>query len=41
MAEDCVIEVQMDASDLGWGVWFQGRLFSGAWDDTVILTHIK
>jgi hypothetical protein len=37
MAEDCVIEVQTDASDLGWGVWFQGRLFSGVLDDTVIL----
>jgi hypothetical protein len=40
-AEDCTIEVQMDASDLGWGVWFQGRVYSGEWDDTAILTHIK
>jgi hypothetical protein len=41
MAQDCVIEVQTDASDLGYGVWFQGRLYSGEWDDTTILTHIK
>jgi hypothetical protein len=36
MAEDCAIEVQTDASDLGWGVWFLGRLYSGAWDATTI-----
>jgi hypothetical protein len=41
MAEDCAIEVQTDASDLRYGVWFQGCLFSGEWDDTTILTHIK
>jgi hypothetical protein len=41
MADDCAIEVQMDASDLGWGVWFQGHLFSGEWDSTTIRTHIK
>jgi hypothetical protein len=41
MAEDCVIEVQTDASDQGWGVWFQGRMFSGEWDTTTILKHIK
>jgi hypothetical protein len=41
MAEDCAIEVQTDASDLGYGVWFQGRLYSGEWDDTTILTHIN
>ena len=41
MADDCAIEVQTDASDLGWGVWFQGRLFSGEWDSTIIQTHIK
>jgi hypothetical protein len=40
-AEDCAIEVQTDASDLGWGVWFQGRLYSGDWDATATLTHIK
>jgi hypothetical protein len=28
-AEDCAIEVQTDASDLEYGVWFQGRLYSG------------
>ena len=41
MADDCAIEVQTDASDRGWGVWFQGRLFSGEWDSTTIQTHIK
>jgi hypothetical protein len=41
MADDCTIEVQTDASDRGWGVWFQGRLFSGKWDSTTIQTHIK
>jgi hypothetical protein len=40
-AEDCTIEVQTDASGLGWGVWFHGRLYSGVWDATTILTHIK
>jgi hypothetical protein len=40
-AEDCTIEVQTDASDSGYGVWFQGRLFSGKWDDIDIRTHIK
>jgi hypothetical protein len=40
-AEDCAIEVQTDASDLGYGIWFQGRLHSGRWDDTNIQTHIK
>jgi hypothetical protein len=41
MADDCAIEVQTDASDKGWGVWFQGRLFSGEWDSTTTQTHIK
>jgi hypothetical protein len=40
-AEDCAIEVQTDASDRGYRVWFQGHLFSGEWDDTDILIHIK
>jgi hypothetical protein len=40
-AEDCAIEVQTDASGRRYGVWFQGRLYSGEWDDTAILTHIK
>jgi hypothetical protein len=39
-AEDCAIEVQMDASDRGYGVWFQGRLYSGKWDDIDIRIHI-
>jgi hypothetical protein len=43
-AKDCSIEVQTDASDRGFGVWFQGHLHSGEWDgvdgiDT--LTHIN
>jgi hypothetical protein len=41
MADDCAVEVQTDASDNGWGVWFQGRLFSGEWDSIDIQTHIK
>jgi hypothetical protein len=40
-AEDCAIEVQTDAFDLGFGIWFQGRLHSGRWDSTDIQTHIK
>jgi hypothetical protein len=40
-AEDCAIEVQTDASDRGWGVWFQGHVYSREWDNTAILTHIK
>jgi hypothetical protein len=39
--EDCTIEVQPDFSDRGWGVWFQGRVYSGEWDNTAILTCIK
>jgi hypothetical protein len=41
LADDCAFEVQTDASDVGWGVWFQGRLFSGEWNSTTIQTHIK
>jgi hypothetical protein len=40
-AEDCAIEVQTDASGRGYGVWFQGRLFSGESDDTDIQIHIN
>jgi hypothetical protein len=40
-AEDCAIDFQTDASGHGYGVWFQGRLYSGEWDDTAILTHFK
>jgi hypothetical protein len=39
--EDCTIEVQTDASGRGYGVWFQGRPYSGEWDDMAILTYIK
>jgi hypothetical protein len=31
-AEDCSIEVQMDALDRGFGVCFQGHRHSGEWD---------
>jgi hypothetical protein len=31
-AEDCSIEVQIDASDWGFGIWFQGHLHSREWD---------
>jgi hypothetical protein len=40
-AKHCAIEVQTDASDLGYGIWFEGRLHSGRWDNTNIRTHIK
>jgi hypothetical protein len=40
-AEDCFIEVQTDAFNLCFGIWFQGRLHSGRWDSTDIRTHIK
>jgi hypothetical protein len=35
MVEDCAIEVQTDASDLGFGIWF------GRWDSIDTLTHIN
>jgi hypothetical protein len=40
-AEDCSIEVQTDASNLGFGVWFQGQLHRGRWDSIDTLTHIN
>jgi hypothetical protein len=40
-AEDCAIEVQTDASDQGYGIWFEGRLHSGRWDSIDTLTHIN
>jgi hypothetical protein len=40
-AEDCASEVQTDASDLGFGIWYEGRLHSGRWDSTDTQTHIK
>jgi hypothetical protein len=40
-AEDCTIEVQMDASDQGFGIWFGGHLHSGRWDSINIWRHIN
>jgi hypothetical protein len=40
-AEDCAIEVQTDASDQGYGVWFEGHLHSGRWDSIDIRRHIN
>ena len=31
LMEDCDVEVSTDASDVGWGIHFDGRLISGAW----------
>jgi hypothetical protein len=39
--EDCAIEVQMDASDQGFGIWFRGHLHSGRWDIIDIRRHIN
>jgi hypothetical protein len=39
--EDCPIEVQTDASDQGFGVWFRGYLHSGRWDSINIWKHIN
>ena len=33
--EDCHLEVSTDASDEGWGIYFQGRLLQGLWKDRV------
>ena len=33
--EDCHLEVATDASDEGWGIYFQGRLLQGPWKDVV------
>jgi hypothetical protein len=43
-ADECSLEVQTDASDKGFGIWFQGRLHSGEWDGSEgidTLTHIN
>jgi hypothetical protein len=40
-AEVCAIEVQADASDQGFGIWFKSQLHSGRWDSIVTLTHIN
>ena len=35
LPESCDIEVSTDASDEGWGIYFQGRLHHGLWTDFV------
>jgi hypothetical protein len=39
--EDCAIEVQTDASNQGFGVWFRGHFHSGRWDSIDIRKHIN
>ena len=33
LLEECNLEVSTDASDKGWGIYFQGRLHHGLWKD--------
>jgi hypothetical protein len=40
-AGDCAIEVQTDASDQGYNIWFEGHLHSGKWDSIDTLRHIN
>ena len=35
LLENCDLEVATDASDEGWGIYFQGRLHHGLWTDIV------
>ena len=35
LLEDCHLEVSTDASDMGWGIYFQGSLLQGLWSETV------
>jgi hypothetical protein len=39
--EVCDLEVQTDASNQGFGVWFQGFLHQGKWDSTTAGLHIN
>jgi hypothetical protein len=39
--EACDLEVQTDASNLGFGIWFQGFLHQGKWDSTTAGLHIN
>jgi hypothetical protein len=39
--EACDLEVQTDASNLGFGIWFQGFLHQGLWDSTTVGLHIN
>ena len=31
LLEDCQLEVSTDASDMGWGIYVQGKLLQGLW----------
>jgi hypothetical protein len=37
----CDLEVQTDASRIGYGIWFQGSLHQGHWDSTTTHLHIN
>jgi hypothetical protein len=39
--ESCNLEVETDASDVGYGIWFQGLLTNGPWDSICMMTHIN
>jgi hypothetical protein len=39
--EVCDLEVQTDASNLGYGIWFEGFLYQGLWDSTTARLHIN
>jgi hypothetical protein len=39
--EVCDLEVQTDASNLGYGIWFKGFLHQGLWDSTTVRLHIN
>jgi hypothetical protein len=39
--EVCNLKVQMDASNLGYGIWFEGFLHQGLWDSTTARLHIN
>jgi hypothetical protein len=39
--EACDLEVKTDASNLGFGIWFQGFLHQGTWDSTTAHLHIN
>jgi hypothetical protein len=39
--EACDLEVQTDASNEGFGIWFQGFLHQGRWDSTTAGLHIN
>jgi hypothetical protein len=39
--EVCDLEVQTDASKIGYGIWFQGSLHQGLWDSTTAPLHIN